>query len=248
MALKRKRFFAAVLALAMAAGAVSARAALVTGHLDPLFGGSSPLSGDYFTGIETFTVNNSCLTTNGFVPALGCGMSFDGATINFYNEDPGIAGAVKLGTASFPSDAITFENSILGMYVQNGNVVAVQSRVTGSAQDTIDGSPYTLDIQFGRTDLTTKGGVIGENQGNTFISLANLSPANLTTLFVENDTCDGNVGGLQSHCPASDPTAAILHTYPSGSVPEPATWAMTLVGIGAIGAMLRRRRVAPAVV
>lgn len=241
MALKSTGFFAAILSLAVVAGAGSAQAAIISGHLDPLFGGSSPLSGYYFTGVETFTVDNSCLSQTGFVAAQGCDMNFEGATIDFYNEDPTISGATELGTANFPGDSTTFEDSILGMYVQGGDVIAVQSRVTGSPEVTLNGVPYTLDIQFGRTDLTTKSGVVGENVP-PFTSLRNLSPDDQTTLFVEDASCDGNVGGLQSHCPASAPAAVTLRTFTSGTVPEPAIWTMLLVGFGALGAALRDRR------
>jgi hypothetical protein len=247
MALNSRRFFAAMFALAVAAGAGSAQGAIVTGKLDPYFGGTSPLSGDYFTGVETFSIDNSCLSDSGFVSATaGCGMTFDGATISFYNEDPSIAGATLLGTAHFLPDSVTSEITILGMYIEGGKVVGVQSVVNGSADVTLGGTPYTLDIQFGRTDLTLGkvGGhlpfVVGENVP-PFTSLANLTPEALTTLFVENANCIANVGGYDSFCPASAPADTILETFTT-QVPEPAVWTMLLVGFGAMGAALRTRR------
>jgi hypothetical protein len=255
MTLKSLKVLAAALAMTVAAGSGAARAALVTGHLDPLFGGTSALSDLYFTGTETFTVANACLNQSGFVAASsGCGgasaaMNFTGATINFYNENPTIPGAMLLGTATFPGDGSTAQNPILGMDVSNGKVVGVQSLVVGAADVTLNNVTYLLDIQFGRTDLTFgPGSNIGEYDGNTFTSLANLSPFDETTLFIDpgGHTNPCNVSGLASTCSASAPAATVLQTFAAGTAPEPATWAMMLLGVGAVGAVARRRRSAPA--
>ena len=258
MALKTMTIFAALLALGVGSAAVApAQAALVTGHLDPVFGGSSALSDLYFTGTETFTVANACLDLSGFVAASGtCGgstpaaMNFAGATINFYNEDPTIPGAEYLGTATFPGDSSTSLNPILGMDVSGGEVVAVQSLVIGTAAVTLNNISYLLDIQFGRTDLTFgPGSNVGEYNGNTFTKIANLSPYSETTLFLDpgGHTNPCNVSGLASNCASSAPALTSLQTFAAGSAPEAATWSMMLVGIGAIGAAMRRRRTVLAV-
>jgi hypothetical protein len=251
------RIFAAMLAFVVGAGSGAAQAALVTGHLDPVFGGSSALSDLYFTGTETFTVANDCLGLSGFVAASGtCGgstpaaMNFTGATINFYNEDPTDPGAVFLGTATFLGDSSTSLNPILGMDVSNGKVVAVQSLVIGSATITLNNVSYLLDIEFGRTDLTLgPASNVGEYTGNTFTNIANLSPYNETTLFVDpgGHTNPCNVSGLDSSCASSVPALTTLQTFAAGSAAEPATWATMLFGVGAIGAAMRRRRLAPAI-
>jgi hypothetical protein len=177
-------------------------------------------------------------------------MNFTGATINFYNEDPTDPGAEYLGTATFLGDSSTSLNPILGMDVSGGKVVAVQSLVIGTAGVTLNNISYLLDIQFGRTDLTYgPGSNVGEYDGNTFTKIANLGPDNVTTLFVDpgghNNPC--NVSGLASSCTASDPALTNLQTFVAGSAPEPAAWATMMVGIGAIGAAMRRRRTALAV-
>jgi hypothetical protein len=256
MTLKSMRIFAATLALAVAAGSGAAQAALVTGHLDPEFGGTSALSGLYFTGTETFTVANDCLALSGFVAAGGtCGgapaaMNFTGATINFFNEDPTDPGAQFLGTATFLGDSSTSLNPMVGMDVSGGKVVGVQSLVIGTADVTLNNISYLLDIEFGRTDLTFgPGSNLGEYNGNTFTKIANLPPYNETTLFIDpggrNNPC--NISGLASSCSASVPALTTLQTFASGSAPEPAAWAMMLVGVGAVGAVMRRRRIALAV-
>jgi hypothetical protein len=255
MVLKSQGFFAAMLAFAVVAGAGSARAALITGRLDPEFGGTSALSDLYFTGTETFTVANACLGLSGFVAASGtCGgtpaaMNFTGATINFYNENPMDAGAELLGTATFPGDSSTLLNPILGMYVNGGKVVGVQSLVIGSADVTLNSISYLLDIQFGRTDLTYSHGSVGEYNGDTFTSLAQLGPYPETTLFIDpgghNNPC--NVSGPASSCYSSVPALTSLQTFSAGRAPEPATWMTMLIGISAIGAAMRWRRTVLAV-
>ena len=63
-------------------------------------------------------------------------------------------------------------------------------------------------------------------------------------LFTETDLVAGNYEiGLVAHG-AEDPDFTFTFDTPIGSagVPEPATWAMMLVGFGSLGAVLRRRR------
>jgi hypothetical protein len=60
---------------------------------------------------------------------------------------------------------------------------------------------------------------------------------------------DGTVGGAINGSNGFDPDSVAAINYidtapPTGAVPEPATWAMMIMGFGAAGAMMRRRRVA----
>jgi len=244
-----------MLAFAVATGSGAARAALVTGHLDPEFGGTSALSDLYVTGTETFTLANACLGLTGFVAAsqtcdgTPAAMNFTSAAINFYNEDPTDPGSVLLGTAVFTGDSSTLLNPILGMYVSDGQVVGLQSLVIGTAEVKLDGTTYLLDIQFGRTDLTYYKSNLGEYIGGVFTPFGDLGANDDTTLFVDpggyNNSC--NVSGLASTCPSSAPAVTTLQTFLGAGVPEPAAWATMLLGIGAIGSAMRRRRPAPAV-
>ena len=60
------------------------------------------------------------------------------------------------------------------------------------------------------------------------------------------DTLRGSIM-IAETCPQQNPTCAFTRTVlaaPGGAVPEPATWALMILGFGGAGIALRRRRVA----
>jgi hypothetical protein len=213
-----------------------ASAVLVVGNFDPSFGGLG------FNGTATFTISQSCLSFTGFIWAnfncstnsaggLGAaGMSFQGATVNFtQNGNP--AGAV-----SFAANPI----GILGMYVQGGTVVGVQSILFGpSTPDTsLPGNP-TFNLFFGVPGQTLLA-LIGEGQppgppdeGPSSGDLDDLPASSFRnpTLGVNNCT--------QAPCSAT----ATNTTY---TLPEPESLALVMAGLGAAGLAGTRRRRTPA--
>jgi hypothetical protein len=87
-------------------------------------------------------------------------------------------------------------------------------------------------IDFGMTLYGLQ--FIGAHFGNAFES-----PENNVTVFWLIDF--GEEGGTLTLANSQGWSNAVLYT-PGGGVPEPATWAMMLMGFGATGFAMRRRR------
>jgi hypothetical protein len=93
------------------------------------------------------------------------------------------------------------------------------------------GGPQALNVSFGGTLLTQDSGSTGVWTPNHFQVVADAASETLTFTSL-------NEGGNQSY--GNEITAVSL------SVPEPATWAMMLIGVAGAGYTARRRRSAVA--
>jgi len=214
--------------LATALGCVSpAHATLVVGRFDPNFGGA--LNGVNFSGTATFNISQNCLNLGlplgAFVfSGYHCGgapsdMQFLGADVHF-------SGA-QTGDVHFNAQA----NVILGMYVQNGEVIGVQSRTIGGltgAQSSLPGHP-SFDIFFGVADwalldpFETNAPV--HNDGDH--DLDDLSPDHFQQTHLI-------LLGCERGCVSS----AAATQY----VPEPGSLALVIGALGAAGLAGQRRR------
>jgi hypothetical protein len=91
------------------------------------------------------------------------------------------------------------------------------------------GGEQALDVSFGGVLLTTNTGSLGVWTDNSFTFKATDAMETLTF-------ASQNLGGLPSY--GNEITNVSLTAV---GVPEPAAWAMMMVGLGGIGAALRRR-------
>jgi hypothetical protein len=161
-------------------------------------------------------------------------------------------GAVALATASMASAAVTVTNT--------GGVTSVAT-VNGATQSTVDwsanpvGSSFSGFIEFTNTlaglyeitvQTSTPFGLI------TDASFTGLGGSPIIASMTGNTTNNITLGPV-SNVDAGDYRVAFAGTTPAGGVatgnltfqlipvPEPATWAMMLVGFAGIGFAMRRR-------
>lgn len=90
--------------------------------------------------------------------------------------------------------------------------------------------------------LNRSGGVIDTFTGNDFATPANgqqLSPDHNRRVYFDLTGSDQELGGLRF---TSTQFAFESDTFSFNAVPEPATWALMIMGFGGIGAMLRSNR------
>lgn len=228
----RKSLFlpAAALALSVAAVSSPAQATLLLANttLQPTsampagtqgtFLASQSFTGQAFTFAATF---NQAVYLN----SLG--------TLDFYYQ------VVRNGAGSISNQEIrSFTVSDFGSYLvdafasgpdPDGAGLFVVAKNPTLADGTASGSTTTFGRSPSGSVLTTEfgaNGLTGTENSATYIFRTNATAYNLTGTF---GVIDGST--LQG-----------LTFQPVGAVPEPATWAMMLVGFGAMGFSLRRRR------
>jgi hypothetical protein len=142
----------------------------------------------------------------------------------------GVACVTTPPPANFDA-TVAFMNTAAGFYG-----LGLQSTATTLGDGSID---EATDVDFSNAWLT-------DSMGNTVASLAPLMGSTdvneawgLSGLFLAAGTYTINITGTRGDASSFDGN---LNFAQSSAVPEPATWAMMLLGFGAIGWQLRRRR------
>ncbi len=139
----------------------------------------------------------------------------------------GFFGGTLNGTGTITTDGTSFVNPLNGYTAQH---------VTGIT-GTFNGSNIAgLSTVFGADNLYyLSGPFFVDGQGLSFATASGVS----ANLFITNDTSyrvNTQGAGLLTGLVTASSTAV------AAAVPEPATWAMMFLGLGAIGGMMRRRR------
>jgi hypothetical protein len=133
--------------------------------------------------------------------------------------------------------------------------------VQGSISQTLNGldttHTYTLTFDWGAAQLANRAGTITEQLQVSFGAQSFLTPVltatdpgssgalfsgwHTATFIFTPTSSTQTLTFLSIGAPSGLPPMAVLDGV-SLTVPEPATWAMMLIGFGGIGAMIRRRR------
>lgn len=169
------------------------------------------------------------------------GMTFTfGYTSTCGSSGAAPAGAVTCGATPSPFEAtVQFMNDVAGFYG-----LGLQTTATTNQSGII----ASTDVDFFNSNPLFSSGAYLTTTGGDFI--AALSPTagsddvfegrTLSGLFLDAGTYVIHVTGDRGN--ASSFTGTLNFAGQEGAVPEPATWAMMLLGFGAVGWQLRRRR------
>ena len=213
---------AAIFIGAMLGAYGQAHAAVYRGSWDPAFG--APFAGLGWKGSATFSIPDACLAASGWIDntTTGCaagGMKVLGATVDFYNASTDPSGLSVLETLTFsnPSWLVysmeVTANTLTGVYSGFSEPVNASIPLAG-------GGAYYFDLAF-LDGINGPGSVKG---ASLFYTKGLLNP---TCAFLGS-----------SKCGYSANIAPVTYAL----VPEPATVALVLAGLGAIGLVAPRRR------
>ncbi len=220
---------AATLFISSAASATT----LYSSNFDAENGGNSALNYTGFSGltVTTGTVDIVKSGDYGIICAGGSGscVDLDGST----NQ----AGQITSGSYAFNTgDSVTFSFDLSGNqriggsdYFHAGFVFGANTLMTSYNLGGAWG-PANVFNNIATTAVTTYNAISGNSFANYSINFVAGQAG--TVAFLLGGGSGNNIG----------PVADNLNLSSTGGVPEPATWAMMIIGFGAAGSMIRRRR------
>ena len=188
-------------------------------------------------GGVAFTISNTAGYTNGITTDSSGHLWFaDGysGALQEYSTS-----GTFLGSHAFPAKASGY---------RDGSVVFGNKVITNRGDQTGPYDLYTLDgTMNGALTLTTASFITTTQNGSNGIAFngTNFYTSDEQAHEVSKWDINGNFVSIANLDPDSryeNWTFASQDIVPIGGVPEPATWAMMLVGFGGLGAILRRRR------
>lgn len=162
-------------------------------------------------------------------------------------------------TSQYASGLEYFHPSANTLSPDGGNFVALDgdSTVPGSISQTITGLDttrvYALTFDWAAGQLINRVGDITEQLKVSFgsdtqftsilsVPSTQFSGWNVVTMYFTPTSSTETLTFLSLGTPNGLPPMALLDGVSLTAVPEPATWAMMLIGFGGLGAMVRRRR------
>lgn len=167
----------------------------------------------------------------------------------------GLAGATALAMASAANATITVDGSSMvytGPASNDGGVTTTIGYTEANLAkptftewltltNTLDGL-YSISLSTSSAPVNFTSAILSDGVTNYALSLVGTQGPNefwgLDTTFLTAGTYTLTINGTNSNTGSLGGSITITEA----SVPEPATWAMMLIGFGAIGWQLRRRR------
>jgi hypothetical protein len=165
---------------------------------------------------------------------------------------PGILGTASIVSGSpltvgFPITGGSLDSSLGGFILHEGSGVSLTA-----GSNTLSLSNFIIDTVSQRVlgDASLNGSLLANDLALFSFNLASVTPAQLTNLEAPAlglFFTAGAAGALTQVFGAPDLTgaqfglAATGPTFATGAIPEPASWAMLIVGFGLVGVVARRR-------
>lgn len=223
----RAALVGAAIILAAALGASGqAQAAVYRGVWDPAFGASSVFPSLGWKGTATFSIPDACLADSGWIAfdnacANNGGMKVLGATVGFYDAINDRSGTNILETLAFSNPMWL----VYSMEITDHKLTGVSAGFSESvrAYYSLAGSGTNY---FALTFFPGDGSGTGKG-ASLFYTRAGQNP-----------TCAYPGPSSSANCGYSTTTPNVTYAL----VPEPATVALVLAGLAAIGLVARRRR------
>jgi len=210
-----------------------------------------------------YQLNGSLADANGGAPITNNGAALGASGLTFdYNEGPTIGGYAATGVysieASFSFSEIGGYNKILdflnrgsdsGLYVAGGALNFYGAGVSGGAfaADTVNHLVVTRDAaNLFKGYLNGVEAISFTDSGSLAVIASDLRFFSDDFATGQGEASPGFVDYIRTYDTALS-AGAVAELYRAGgdvgaAVPEPAAWAMMIVGFGGVGAVMRRRR------
>ena len=196
--------------------------------------GAATVLFDFSLAPHQNNIGNTETYTTGALSIFAAGFTALGATTDLWGKHDG-GDENGLGLANDPQHEIHRGNGFVQLDLSGLRTHVLSAALTFGTNSTSGGEVWTV---YGtNTAGTLAGGTVvatGSNEGD------HLLPGLATYRYF--DFVETGTGGGQNFLITS--ISATLGTDPlaGGGVPEPASWALMLLGFGGIGATIRRRR------